>query len=155
MSRIRPLSFHPLHSAHLPELADLWVASWNKAMPSIDFETRRIWFCDYLEAQRVKGVQTLCAFAWNGDMAGFVLIDPATRYLDQFVIAPKLWGRNIGHELMARAKDISPGGIRLDVNQDNPRAVKFYEKCGFTIRSEGVNPNSGLKTFALEWKPDA
>ena len=56
---------------------------------------------------------------------------------------------------MARAKDISPGGIRLDVNQDNPRAVKFYEKCGFTIRSEGVNPNSGLKTFALEWKPGA
>jgi putative acetyltransferase len=40
----------------------------------------------------------------------------------------------------------------VDVNQDNPRAVRFYEREGFRRLHEGVNPNSGLRTWRLEWR---
>ena len=40
----------PFDDAFFPEVADLWVASWAKTMPSIDFEARRSWFVDHIGA---------------------------------------------------------------------------------------------------------
>ena len=48
--------------AHLPELTELWVASWQTAMPQIDFEVRRVWFVDHLGALQGRGVEIVCAF---------------------------------------------------------------------------------------------
>jgi putative acetyltransferase len=52
---------------------------------------------------------------------------------------------------MSEAKRLAPYRLKLDVNQDNPRAVRFYEKHGFHRRAAGTNPTSGLKTWHYEW----
>lgn len=140
--------------AHLPELTDLWIAAWNKAMPIIDFETRRGWFVDHLRAMYDRDVEITCAFdAANGAMAGFVTLDPASGHIDQLAVAPAYWGKGAADALIAHAKLRAPGELRLEVNQDNPRAVRFYEKHGFLRRAAGLNPASGLKTWRCEWKP--
>lgn len=140
--------------AHLPELTDLWIAAWAKAMPAIDFEARRGWFVDHLVKMHEKGVTVTCAFdESNGAMAGFITLDPASGHIDQFAVAPGYWSAGAADALMADAKSRAPGDLRLEVNQDNPRAVRFYEKHGFHRRAAGVNPNSGLKTWRYEWKP--
>jgi putative acetyltransferase len=54
---------------------------------------------------------------------------------------------------MDEAKRISPSLIRLDVNQINGRAVRFYEREGFMRAGEGVNKHSGAPTWLYEWKP--
>jgi putative acetyltransferase len=142
------------HVAHLPELTDLWVVAWNKAMPAIDFETRRAWFVEHLTAMHDNGVDLTCAFdATNGEMAGFITLDPASGHIDQFAVAPAYWSRGAAEALLAHAKSRAPGALRLEVNQDNPRAVRFYEKQGFHRRAAGMNPTSGLKTWRYEWKP--
>ena len=33
------------------------------------------------------------------------------------------------------------------------RAVRFYEREGFTRTGEGVNKHSGAATYLYEWKP--
>jgi putative acetyltransferase len=143
----------PYDVAHLPELTDLWVAAWNKAMPTIDFETRRSWFVDHLTAMHDRGVEVMCAFdATTGAMAGFVTLDVASGHIDQLAIAPAYWSRQAADALLAHAKSNAPS-LRLEVNQDNPRAVRFYEKNGFHRRAAGSNPTSGLKTWRYEWKP--
>lgn len=144
----------PYDVAHLPELTDLWVAAWNKAMPAIDFETRRSWFVDHLIAMHDRGVEVMCAFdPANGDMAGFITLEVASGHIDQLAVAPAYWSREAADALIAHAKSRAPGALRLEVNQDNPRAVRFYEKNGFHRRAVGMNPTSGLKTWRYEWKP--
>lgn len=88
----------------------------------------------------------------NG-MAGFVTVDPRTLYLDQIVVAPELWGSDIGAHLIAEAKRLSPAGLDLDVNTDNARAIRFYEKQRFAIRGAGVNPISGKPVHRMSWRP--
>ena len=142
-----------MNDAFLPEMADLWVASWQKTLPSIDFEARRGWLVDHLDAARAEGAVIRVAIVMTGDVAGFVLIDPATGYLDQIAVHPDQWGAGIAEALIDAARRLSPEKIVLDVNADNPRAVTFYVRQGFREIGRGANPRSGLPTLKLEWRP--
>lgn len=138
--------------AHLPELTDLWIDAWTKAMPAIDFEARRAWFVDHLIAMHDRGVDVICAFdAASGTMAGFVTLDRESGHVDQLAVAPAYWSQGAAHALVGEAKRRSPPQLKLEVNQDNPRAIRFYEREGFTRRAAGVNPISGLKTWRYAW----
>jgi putative acetyltransferase len=80
-------------------------------------------------------------------------VDPRTGYLDQIVVAPEAWGSEVGALLVAEARRISPQGLDLHVNQDNARAIRFYEKHGFTITGQDVNPRSGAPVHKMSWRP--
>jgi putative acetyltransferase len=86
-------------------------------------------------------------------IVGFVTVDPRTLYLDQIVVAPEHWGSDIGVRLMAEAKRLSPAGLDLDVNTDNARAIRFYEKQRFSISGAGANPISGKPVHRMSWRP--
>jgi putative acetyltransferase len=142
----------PFVAAHLPELTDLWIAAWTKAMPAIDFEARRVWFVERLAALQAQGSEIVCAFDdTNGALAGFLTLDPATGHIDQLAAAPQAWGRGAALVLIGEAKRRSPA-LKLEVNQDNPRAVRFYEKHAFRRTAASVNPTSGLRTWRYEWR---
>lgn len=143
----------PFVAAHAPEVVDLWVASWARTMPDIDFEARRPWIADRLLEAEAKGVAVRLATTATGEIAGFVMIDPATGWLDQIAVHPDWWGAGVAEALLAEARRLSPARIGLDVNADNPRAVAFYEKQGFARVGVGENPRSGLPTLVLEWRP--
>ena len=140
--------------AHLPELADLWVSAWTRAMPSIDFEARRGWLVDHLVQLRDQGSLVCCAFdAANGAMAGFVTLEPASGLIDQLGVSTGYWGTGAARELLDWAKRGHPSVLSLEVNQDNVRAVRFYEREGFVRVGEGINASSGLKTWRCRWHP--
>jgi putative acetyltransferase len=88
-----------------------------------------------------------------GDMIGFVTVDPRTLYLDQIVVAPEHWRSGVGAALLGEAKRRSPTGLDLDVNTDNARAIRFYEKQGFSVGGAGVNPISGKPVHRMSWRP--
>lgn len=131
-------------------LADLWVASWQETMPKIDFLARKAWFLDHMRALEAAGAVTLSAIDRAGQLLGFVTFDPAAAYLDQLAVTPGAKGSGAASLLLNEARRFSPYGLTLDVNEDNPRALRFYEKEGFEKISEGVNPRSGLKTWRLK-----
>jgi putative acetyltransferase len=137
--------------ALLADFTELWVAAWSNAMPAIDFEARRAWFVDHLAAMRAQGVAVTCAFDEEGALAGFITLDRASGHIDQLAVAPGHWSKGAAAALLDEAKRRAPGTLKLDVNQDNPRAMRFYEKHGFRRRAAGVNPTSGLKTWRYEW----
>jgi len=72
----------------------------------------------------------------DGIPAGFVTID-ASGYLDQLVVAPGRWGSELASRLVDEAKRRSPDRITLLVNQDNARAIRFYERNGFIHAGRG------------------
>jgi len=141
--------------ADCARLAGVWVASWQEAMPDTDFSARRPWLLDHLRALEAAGAITICAFDGFNRLLGFVTFDPATAYLDQLAVAPEAKGTGAAKLLVAEARRLSPNGLVLDVNQDNARALAFYEREGFAKIAEGVNPRSGLKTWQLRWPGNA
>jgi putative acetyltransferase len=133
----------------------LWQRTWQAAYPDIDFAGRVAWWRERWRNELVPGTEIVVAEGDGGGIVGFVTVDPHTLYLDQIVVAPELWGSDAATALMAEAKRVSPGGLDLHVNQDHRRAVRFYEKQGFTIAAADVNPLSGRPTWRMRWRPSA
>ncbi len=67
--------------------------------------------------------------------------------------APEHWGSDIAIVLLKEAKRLSPKGLDLLVNKDNFRAIRFYEKYGFTYAGEDKNPVSGIAVNRMAWRP--
>jgi putative acetyltransferase len=133
-------------------MLDLWVAAWRAAMPAIDFGERREGFRAHLAQLECLGFAMRCATgSRDGRILGFIALSPKLRQLDQIVVALDHWGKGAGKALIDEAKRLSPRGLWLDVNQDNPRAIAFYEKHGFRRLRAGRNPTSGLPTFRYGW----
>lgn len=139
--------------ADLPEMLDLWVDAWRATYPEIDFDARRAWLTRQIAALETKGAVTLCIFTESGErLAGFVIIDPETGWLDQICVGPAYRGDGYAEALMAAARTLSPGVVRLDVNSDNMRAIHFYQRRGFTEVGRGANTLSGRPTVMMEWR---
>jgi putative acetyltransferase len=128
----------------------LWLETWQQAYPSIDFAARVNWWRERWRNELVPNAAIIVA-EQAGALVGFVTID-ASDYLDQLVVAPDHWGSELGNALVNEAKRVSPDRITLLVNNDNARAIRFYERNGFAHAGEDVNPTSGRPVLRMEWK---
>lgn len=136
-----------------PAMLDLWVDAWRAAYPEIDFDARRDWLTQQVAKLEADGAITLCLFSRAPSaLAGFVVINPRTGWLDQICVAPAFAGDGCGKKLMAAACAAAPGVVRLDVNADNMRAIRFYERGGFVQIGRGANTLSGRATIMMEWR---
>jgi putative acetyltransferase len=139
------IALRPYRENDLEAALALWRRAWDAAMPEIDFGAR-------LDGWRKRWIDELVprnsiVVAEAGGIVGFVVIDAKSGYLDQIVVRPESWGGKVATVLLNEAK-------RLDVNQSNARAIRFYEREGFERTGEGVNPLSGKPTFRYAWRPD-
>jgi putative acetyltransferase len=128
----------------------LWLETWQRAYPSIDFAARVKWWRERWRGELVPKATVVVAEHASA-LIGFVTIDPSG-YLDQLVVAPDHWGSELADTLVAEAKRLSPDRITLLVNTDNIRAIRFYERNGFAHAGEDVNPTSGRPVLRMEWK---
>jgi putative acetyltransferase len=129
----------------------LWLETWQKAYPDIDFKTRVTWWRERWRSELVPGASIVVAEQADA-LAGFVTID-RKGYLDQLVVGTAHWGSELGDALIEEAKRLSPDHISLLVNTDNARAIRFYERNGFVHAGGDVNPASGRPVLRMEWKP--
>jgi putative acetyltransferase len=129
----------------------LWLTTWEKAYPGIDFAARVPWWRERWRNELVPNAAIIVAEE-AGKLMGFVTID-ARSYLDQLVVAPDRWGSRLADRLLGEAKRLSPRSITLLVNEDNARAIRFYERTGFVHAGKDVNPTSGRPVLKMEWKP--
>ena len=146
------LIIRPMQPADQAETIDVWVAAWQAAYPAIDFNARRGWVIDRIAELEHTGSQTLIALT-GSRVVGAMVVNPGTGYLDQIVVATDCQGRGIAEALLAKARRLATGGLDLQVNQDNARAIRFYEKHGFHKTGEDVNPRSGAPIYRMCWRP--
>lgn len=147
----RGFNLREAEAADLPLIEDLWVAAWLTTGIEVDFAARRPWLRERLSRLAAEGVEILVGLDSAGRPAGFVTIDPHSGYLDQLCVAPREQGRGLARILLARAKQRAPGGVDLQVNADNPRARRFYEREGFEIVGRGTSETSGLPILRMAW----
>jgi putative acetyltransferase len=131
----------------------LWLKTWQQAYPSIDFAARVPWWRERWRNELVPDAAIIVAEEGLA-LVGFVTID-AHAYLDQLVVAPEHWGSKLADALVDEAKRLSPDTITLLVNDDNARAIRFYERNGFVRAGHDVNPTSGRPVLKMIWKSGA
>lgn len=146
------LVIRPMQPADLPETLDVWVAAWQAAYPAIDFNARRGWTVDRIAELERTGSQSLIALQ-EGRIVGAMVVNSETGYLDQIVVATDCQGGGVAEMLLAEARRLSPSGLDLHVNQDNGRAIRFYEKHGFLKVGDDFNPRSGAPIYRMNWRP--
>ena len=130
---------------------ELWQRAWQRTFPDIDFAARSGWWRERWRNELVPKAKVVIA-EMDGVMEGFVTVDPTNGYLDQLVVAPEFWGSNVAALLLDEAKRLSPARIDLLVNKENARAIAFYEKHGFALAGDDVNPVSGRPVFRMQWR---
>jgi putative acetyltransferase len=145
-----PFHLRPYHSEDEDAAIALWLESWQRAYPAIDFAARVKWWRERWRGELVPNAAIMVAEQADA-LIGFVTID-RSGYLDQLVAAPDHWGSELATALLNEAKRLSPDRITLLVNTDNIRAIRFYERNGFAHAGEDVNPTSGRPVLKMEWK---
>ena len=145
-----PCHLRPYRAEDEDALIALWELTWQQAYPAIDFAARVRWWRERWCSELVPKAVIIVAEE-AGAPVGFVTID-ASGYLDQLVVTPDRWGSEIADLLIDEAKRRSPDRITLLVNQDNARAIRFYQRNGFVHAGEDVNPTSGRPVLKMEWK---
>jgi putative acetyltransferase len=128
----------------------LWLKTWQQAYPAIDFAARVPWWRKRWRNELVPNA-TIMVAEEAGALIGFVTID-ANAYLDQLVVAPDRWGSRLAGALLDEAKRLSPDSVTLLVNEDNARAIRFYERNGFAHAGKAINPTSGRPVLKMIWK---
>jgi putative acetyltransferase len=147
------IRLRPYAAADEDAAIELWRRTWQKTYPDLDFNARLAWWRERWRNSLVPNTTIVVAEEENGAMLGLVTVDARNRYLDQVVVVPEAWGSGVAQELLAEAKRISPSGLDIFVNQDNLRAIRFYEKHGFALAGEDVNPMSGRPVNKMIWRP--
>jgi putative acetyltransferase len=146
------LKLRPYAAADEDAAIELWRRAWQVAYPHIDFTARAGWWRERWRQELVPQAKIIVA-EMDDVIEGFVTVDPRTGYLDQIVVAPEFWGSNVASMLLDAGKRTSPARIDLLVNKDNARAIRFYEKHGFSIVGDDVNPISGRPVYRMHWRP--
>ena len=145
-----PFRLRPYRAEDEDTAIALWLETWQRAYPSIDFAARVNWWRERWRTELVPNAAIMVA-QQDDALIGFVTID-ATGYLDQLVVGPAHWGSELADALVDEAKRISPDRITLLVNKDNARAIRFYERNGFVDAGEDVNPTSGRPVKKMAWR---
>ena len=83
----------------------------------------------------------------DGDAAGFAAWyrpEPVAMKLDKLYVLSRHHGAGAGRALIEHVADVARNAgcerLTLNVNRDNAKAIRAYERCGFEIRARGDFP---------------
>lgn len=123
--------------ALVAELVELWE---NSVSATHDFlaEGGVEFYKPYVE-EAIKSLPLVMTARADGKAAAFMGITGA--HLDALFAAPEYFGRGAGAALMREA--LARGVRSVDVNEQNPRARRFYEKHGFQTAARRETDDCG------------
>lgn len=95
------------------------------------------------------------AVVWVAEMArqvaGYLALKGTE--VEHLYVAPRWQSRGVGSSLLSKAKELSPGRLRLYAFQRNARARAFYEAQGFVAIafSDGAGNQENEPDVRYEW----
>ena len=129
---------------------DELVAIWEKAVRATHFflnEEKILFYRELIRSSYLQTVELVLAYDETGALTGFMgLLPPADgsavnggaaspvgprpAKVAMLFVDPRRHGQGTGRALLCVAEE-TRGALNVDVNEQNPGACRFYEKCGF------------------------
>lgn len=79
---------------------------------------------------------------WQEDSQLIGFSGTAEHSLEMLFLSPEYFGRGYGNQILQQLME-DDGITKIDVNEDNPRALRFYQKNGFEVASRSPLDDDG------------
>lgn len=90
----------------------------------------------------------VCEDSDTNQIDGFIGL--TDNYIEGIFVREYMRSRGIGKQFLDFAKEIK-SSLRLSVYQKNTRAIAFYQREQFVIRSESIDDSTNEKEFIMTW----
>jgi ribosomal protein S18 acetylase RimI-like enzyme len=135
------------------DVARVWMESWvSTGLDSAsDFLLARLRARIPLEIERGW---SLFVADDSGAIAAMLALHLPGKYLDQLFVAPEYQGRSLGRTLLAFTRAHLPAEIWLRCVRENEKAWRWYEREGFVLEREAIEPAIGRVMKYYRWKKE-
>jgi len=113
-----------------PQLIEVWEASVRATHDFLTNEEIKRLKSLILEKNYFDAVELKCCKNTKSEIIGFCGV--ADKKIEMLFVTPSSQGQGIGTALCKYAME-QQNATKVDVNEQNPRAVTFYKKMGFRI----------------------
>jgi GNAT superfamily N-acetyltransferase len=145
-----PLTIRPARTEEYDEIARVWMDSW--------VSTGLAEASDFLLAQLRARIPREVEDGWSlfvaddrGTVAAMLALHLRKKYLDQLFVVPEYQGRSLGRMLLAFTRQRLPDEIELRCVRENEKAWRWYEREGFVLEKEAVEPMTGFVMKYYRW----
>ena len=135
-----------LQKSDIDRVAEIWLDTNLKAH---DFISEQYWRGNFDMVKEMFPQAEVYVYESDGKVQGFIGLDG--EYIEGIFVFDKMQSRGIGKALLDYAKS-RRSELRLNVYQKNTRAIRFYQREGFSVRSEGLDEAVGEKDYLMMWK---
>jgi GNAT superfamily N-acetyltransferase len=146
-----PPMIRPARNEEYDEIARVWMNSWA----STGLEEPSNFLLANLRARIPREVEkgwSLFVADDNGVLAAMLALHLPNVYLDQLFVAPEYQGKNLGRSLLAFTRQHLPDEISLRCVRENEKAWRWYEREGFVLEKQQVEPMTGFVMKYYRWK---
>ncbi len=137
--------FCDVHNVYLPGVEEVWLAEFahggQAAAPSQTFITP------------ASGMQTPSSQPSGVTLAGFIGCNRA--HVEMLFVEPCCFRLGVGKALLEHVRGAYPR-LTLDVNEQNPQALAFYERQGFRVVGRSALDGQGnpYPLLHMEWQDE-
>ena len=122
-----------------PRLFEVWEASVRATHAFLSEEDIQA-LAPLVRAELARAAAIRCVRDAEGRACAFMIVEGDA--IEGLFVAPEHRGAGVGRALVEHAVN-SLGARRVDVNEQNPRAVGFYQRMGFRVASRSPLDGQG------------
>lgn len=135
-----------LQRSDIDRVAEIWL---NTNLKAHDFISEQYWRGNFDMVKEMFPQVEVYVYESDGKVQGFIGLDG--EYIEGIFVSDEMQSQGIGKALLDYAKS-RKSELRLNVYRKNTRAIRFYQREGFSVRSEGLDEAVGEKDFLMVWK---
>ena len=141
----------PARSNEYDEIARVWMDSWCSTGLEDASESLLAKLRARIPMEVEKG-WSLYVAADDGVLAAMLALHVPGRYLDQLFVGPQYQSSGLGRRLLAFTRQQMPDEIWLRCARENEKAWRWYEREGFVLEKEELEPNNGFMMKYYRWR---
>lgn len=131
---------------HIDDVMKIWIDTNIKAH---HFIADSYWLANYDAAKTGIMASEIYVYQNQDEIIGFVGL--SENYIAGIFVLADFQSKGIGKKLLDYVKRIK-STLTLSVYEKNTKAVKFYQREGFTIAAENMDDETNEKELAMLWQ---
>ena len=143
---VNTVMIRKLQKADINKVADIWFDTNIKAH---SFIPAQYWKDNFELVKELLLQAEVYIYEKNREIQGFIGLNG--EYIEGIFVSDEYQSQGIGARLLNYIKS---NNLSLSVYQKNSRAISFYQREEFEIRSEDLDEATGEKEYVMVWQPN-